>query len=285
MINYFLTRFPILLMACTSLSQILGTFFVLRIPIDTNIVCVFLIFSLLFLFFIRVIDDYKDREHDSKHYPERAIQSGQIDLRMLLTIASVGIICWLGLLWYFFWLLPFIFASLWVANNLLGILWFWYGRDYKFKHIFFYSILNGLSLAFIQLALYSVSDIQSYAYSYVGILFFLMVYSNNHLFEIARKIRSKWDARHGDSYIELLGERRSFYLLASTIFIITLINVLISEEIGTSYQLTLLYCLSTCLFIILLWWFQKLQTRKLKYSVLSVTILFYMVSNLLHFYL
>ncbi len=283
MINYFLTRFPILLITCTSLSQILGTFFVLRIPIDTNIVCVFLIFSLLFLFFIRVIDDYKDREHDSKHYPERAIQSGQINLKILLKIALVGIIFGLWLLWYFFWLLPFIFASLWVANNLLGILWFWYGRDYKFKHIFFYSILNGLSLAFIQLALYSVSEIQSYAYSYAGILFFLMVYCNNHLFEIARKIRSRRDVRHGDSYMELLGEQTNLYLLTSTIFIITLINVLISGEIGTSYQLTILYCLSASFFIILLWWFQKLQTRKLKYSVLSATILFYMMSNLLHF--
>lgn len=283
MINYFLTRFPILLILCTSLSQIVGTFFTLRIPIDHHIVWIFLLFSLLFLFFIRVVDDYKDKEHDNIHYPERAIQNGQINLNILMKIASIGMIFGLGLLWYFFGIITFIFAVLWVLNNLLGIIWFWYGREYKFKHIFLYSLLNGLSLAFVQLALYGVAEIQPYAHSYVGVLFFLMVFCNNQLFEVARKIRSKWNTRHGDSYMELLGERKNFYLLISIIFIITLINILINGEVGTSYQFTLLYSLSACLFIILLWWFQKLQTHKLKYSVLSVTILFYMMSNLLHF--
>ena len=283
MINYFLTRFPILLILCTSLSQIVGTFFTLRIPIDHHIVWIFLLFSLLFLFFIRVVDDYKDKEHDNIHYPERAIQNGQINLNILMKIASIGMIFGLGLLWYFFGIITFIFAFLWVLNNLLGIIWFWYGREYKFKHIFLYSLLNGLSLAFVQLALYGVAEIQPYAHSYVGVLFFLMVFCNNQLFEVARKIRSKWNTRHGDSYMELLGERKNFYLLISIIFIITLINILINGEVGTSYQFTLLYSLSACLFIILLWWFQKLQTHKLKYSVLSVTILFYMMSNLLHF--
>ena len=283
MINYFLTRFPILLILCTSLSQIVGTFFTLRIPINHHIIWIFLLFSLLFLFFIRVVDDYKDKEHDNIHYPERAIQNGQINLNILMKIASIGMIFGLGLLWYFFGIITFIFAFLWVLNNLLGIIWFWYGREYKFKHIFLYSLLNGLSLAFVQLALYGVAEIQPYAHSYVGVLFFLMVFCNNQLFEVARKIRSKWNTRHGDSYMELLGERKNFYLLISIIFIITLINILINGEVGTSYQFTLLYSLSACLFIILLWWFQKLQTHKLKYSVLSVTILFYMMSNLLHF--
>ena len=283
MINYFLTRFPILLILCTSLSQIVGTFFTLRIPINHHIIWIFLLFSLLFLFFIRVVDDYKDKEHDNIHYPERAIQNGQINLNILMKIASIGMIFGLGLLWYFFGIITFIFAVLWVLNNLLGIIWFWYGREYKFKHIFLYSLLNGLSLAFVQLALYGVAEIQPYAHSYVGVLFFLMVFCNNQLFEVARKIRSKWNTRHGDSYMELLGERKNFYLLISIIFIITLINILINGEVGTSYQFTLLYSLSACLFIILLWWFQKLQTHKLKYSVLSVTILFYMMSNLLHF--
>ena len=283
MINYFLTRFPILLILCTSLSQIVGTFFTLRIPINHHIIWIFLLFSLLFLFFIRVVDDYKDKEHDNIHYPERAIQNGQINLNILMKIASIGMIFGLGLLCYFFGIITFIFAFLWVLNNLLGIIWFWYGRDYKFKHIFLYSLLNGLSLAFVQLALYSVTEIQPYAYSYVGVLFFLMVFCNNQLLEVARKIRYKWEIKHGDSYMELLGNTKSFHLLVSTVLMITILNVLMSAIIETNHYSALFYSLWACSLIILIWLFQKLQTRTLKYSILFASVVFYVISNLLHF--
>jgi 4-hydroxybenzoate polyprenyltransferase len=68
---------------------VVGTFLAFRVPVDFRDYGMLLVLGLAYLFFMRVIDDFNDRDHDAKYYPERSIQRGDLNLRKLLWIAGI----------------------------------------------------------------------------------------------------------------------------------------------------------------------------------------------------
>ena len=163
---------------------------------------------LLFMFHIRVLDEHKDYEFDSKYHKDRPIQRGLISLKELLVLDIIGLIIIFALN-IFFPVRATIFLLITLGYTLLAGNEFFMKRWIR-KKFFLYNFLNLLQLLFLQFYLYSLIDPK---FSFQNILLsvhFVFVLFNVGIIEFARKLKAKSEETDAkDTYSSRLGIRKS----------------------------------------------------------------------------
>lgn len=175
----------------------------------------FVAFANSFLTFLqlRLADEFKDFEEDSRFRPYRPVPSGLIKLRELAWVWAVCIILQLLLA---FWLSPRLVPLLVVTWIYLGLM----SREF-----FLRSWLKARPITYMvsHMAIMPLVDLYTTACDWVplgyrrpppGLLWFLLVsYCNGVVLEIGRKIRTPVDEETGvETYSFLWGRRRAVFV-------------------------------------------------------------------------
>ncbi|MGD0976893.1 MAG: UbiA family prenyltransferase [Minisyncoccia bacterium] len=222
-IKYSNERFPIIL--CLTTASVVFSSFVIStgklVPeINTNFVVGF-VTGLLYLFHIRLFDELKDFEHDSKYYPKRPVIRGLLSLNEIKNIAIVAI------------LFEFI-ANLFVPTKvfLFFLILFAYSAvcRYEFfisdllrRNFFVYNILHYFQMSLVVVYLYILAGVDLRHLDKLLILHFIFTNLTFTLIEWARKMRIISEENESkDTYSARLGIRGVslvFLIMAASTFI------------------------------------------------------------------
>lgn len=283
--SYLLSRFMIGILSFTVASQIVGTFFVLQIPFEKNIFFSFFFLWLSFLFFMRVVDDTIDKEHDDVFYKHRSVQQGQLDLRILMKSSLLILVIVSAYFWLTYGAQATVYIFLAIFNTFLGFIWYWFWKSFRFQHIIVYHILNSIGLSLIQILLYSLLLNEESSYTII-ILHFIMIFLNNFLIEVVRKIKHSDEKSHNDDYISLLGERQNNRLILNLVGSIVVITTVIFFLGWSLWNIWLMvYILLWTVLILRYILYSHNRSRNNKNIVILGSLLFYLASNCIYFFL
>lgn len=283
--EYFLSRYMIGLLFFTVSSQVIGTFWVFGKPIILREYLIFLFLWLIFLFYMRVVDDYNDRDHDATFYRERSLQRWIIDLKKLFLSAFIALWIIAIIFLWFFGIIPVVLIFLAVGNTSLSILWFGLGKNLRFQNILLYHFLNSFGLSLIQVCLYFVLWEDAISWILVGLHFALM-FTNNFLIEVVRKLKSKHEVSHNDDYISLIGKTWNYVGINILVLMLITGNILLFFLFGNLFHYWLtLYIFFGLLILFLCFLYYKNNSKKRKNTLIIGSLLFYLFSNFVYFFL
>ena len=187
-INYLHIRFqiiPLIVLLFTDLVVIKRITNEYTIP-DWKLYICFL-FTLIYLFHNRVADDKRDFDFDLEHYPDRHVQSGQLDIRLMNKVSyfliGLMILIAIGL----GSLSQIIFLPL-IVYTLLAKKDFFLPKDFKIKRLFTYNFINMLQLLLLQIFVY-VSILNSFQINKTILIHIIFVFLLSIQVEITRKIK------------------------------------------------------------------------------------------------
>ena len=186
-----------------------------------------------FLMFLRIADDFKDYESDTRLFPDRAFPSGKVYKKDLNIVVAVDLSV-LTILNAIF-MNNFLFYLFLMAYGILMSLWFFQ------KH----KISKSLPLALVThnpvqmvLNLYIISfcciKYDLYPFTLTSFLVLMTLYFPALIWEIARKIRAPKDETEYTTYSKLFGHKKS------TIFILILTLVDIVTNLLLVYRLNMI---------------------------------------------
>lgn len=236
--------FAIFCYTSTVFDNVKNSSFTLLIPM--------FIFAFLQFLMVRIVDEFKDFEEDSKYRPYRPVPRGLVTLKELKVLFVICV------------LIQIIIAVLFNKENMLLLLVFWlffalFCKDFFIKkfldnHIILTVVVDELLVAFLGLYLASfVGEINS-----LVIYILLVVYLVSWVVEIARKVRCKEDEEEGvKTYTAVLGIGRTIFIL----FIVEMLLMLLQINIlGTKHLLwiVLLYAVTDVINIL----FAEHKTKK-----------------------
>ncbi len=166
---------------------------------------------LLFMFHIRVLDEYKDYDFDSIYHKERPIQRGLITLKELLIIDIIGLLIIFSLN-VFFSQRAFIFLLITFGYTLIAGKEF-FVKNWIRKRFFLYNFLNLLQLLFLQFYLYSLINPNFSFKNLILIVHFIFVLFNVGIIEFARKLKAKSEETDAkDTYSSRLGIKNASFV-------------------------------------------------------------------------
>lgn len=186
------------------------------------------IFAFLQFLMVRIVDEFKDFEEDTKYRPYRPVPRGLISLKELKTLFKVCV------------LIQFSISLAYNPDGLILLMGFWvffalfckdfFIKEFLDKHILITVLIDELLVAF--LALYLSSFV-----GYVNIKFLwpilLIAYIVSWVVEIARKVRCKEDEEEGvKTYTAVLGIGKTITILIVLETILMLLQLYI---LGTVY--------------------------------------------------
>lgn len=178
------------------------------------------VFSFLQFLMVRIVDEFKDFEEDSKYRPYRPVPRGLVTLKELKVLF---VICFL---------IQITIALALNVKNIVLLIGFWiffflfckdfFIKKYLDKHILMTVAIDELLVAF--LALYISSFIHP-VNSMMWIIL-LVVYLVSWVVEIARKVRCKKDEEKGvKTYTSVLGIGKAVFVLFIVETLLTLLHV------------------------------------------------------------
>lgn len=186
--------------------------------------------AFLFWLFLRVADDFKDRETDRRLFPERAYPSGRVKTKDLVFLLALDIVLMVGInlifpisLGWFLLLLTYgVLMSFWfflkkyIQNNLILAL-----ITHNPVQLFLNYYLISLVCTKYNLPIFTVE-----------ILFInLMLYMPGLEWEISRKIKAPRDENDYVTYSKILGYKKASILL----LFVSLIELVISIYIAAKF--------------------------------------------------
>jgi 4-hydroxybenzoate polyprenyltransferase len=207
-------RFPIVVLGLSFLPAILSSGSVVGVQAEVKFVLIALIVSVAYLLHVRIIDEFRDYEHDLKHHKERPVSSGIISLKEL------RIIDW-------FAIVAVLLASLYSGPETLLIsvtmlLYSYFARKEFFlglqlrRHFYLYNAVNLVQMFLLQILVYTVAN-PSFSFTALVTVHFLFTTTGTLIFEFLRKVKSPGDDGTGkDTYTWFLGLDNA--LLIYTVF-------------------------------------------------------------------
>ena len=210
------------------------------------------VFAFLQYLMVRIVDEFKDFEEDSKYRPYRPVPRGLVTLKELKVLFVICVLIQIAI--------AFVFNK----ENMLLLFGFWlffalFCKDFFIKkfldnHILLTVVIDEFLIVFLGLYLASfVGEINS-----LVIYILLMVYFVSWVVEIARKVRCKEDEEEGvKTYTAVLGIGKTIFVL----FIIEMLLMLLQVNIlGNEHLLwiVLLYAVTDIINIL----FAERKTKK-----------------------
>ena len=278
-------RFPITILIFTTIAVVLSSLAVVISPQDkiSNYFLEIIISSItliLFLFHIRVIDEYRDFKFDSKYHAERPVQRRIVSLKELFIISIIGLIIqvllniFISRKAFTFWLLSFTYTIISGKDFFIG--------NWIRKRFFLYNIINMFQMLFLQFYLYSLFNPNFSFGNPLLLAHFVFVMFNLGLLEFARKLKTKSEETAGrDTYSSRLGIKKAsmvFTIIYAIVFFIFSYMFFKIDGNLIYYLISLFFLnlitISTLLYILLK---NKISTKFLE----SASGLFYIAMHLL----
>ena len=191
--------------------------------------------TLLFFFFhLRVFDEHKDFEEDSRFHPHRVLQRGVItlaDLRRLAALAIMGEVLFAFAAWpqaSAAWVIAFVFSVLMLKEFFI--------KDWLKRHFLVYATSHMLLMPLLSLMIFSFATRgfpweapgQFWIYAFVGFFVTFNV-------EVSRKIRAPQDEIEGlDSYSKIFGTYGAAWIVLALRLIDTTLVSIVGYSIGVS---------------------------------------------------
>jgi len=280
MIKYFIYRFPIWILIFTTLALIISTISIFWEDYNITNIWIFLLTALVFLFHLRVVDDYRDFEHDSDHYKDRELRKWKINIKTLFIVAEILIFIVIIFNYYYFWTIPIIILIIWWINNLISINYFWYWKTIEKNHMILYHFLNNITLnSFLIYLYYNVWVFKFDLYLVLLHLFFLNIML--FLIEVSRKLKAEKENKTDDKYIDKIWYKKNFLLiLFMQIIIFVIINYFwIYKNIEFVSIRYVSYVFIFIVFIIFNLLHFKKRTKLFKNLTMLFALLFYLFSG------
>ena len=182
--------------------------------------------TLTWFMLMRIADEHKDFEEDSKYRPYRPVQRGIVKLKELriigifLVLAQIGLSIWVGL--------PLLLT--------LGIAYIWFTLmtleffvpNWLKKHLTIYLLSHMMILPLINLYITSIEWLPRGGMFSFGLMAYMVSsFCDGTVVEVGRKLRAKEDEEYGvDTYTQIWGPCRAMAVwvlvitasLASTVF-------------------------------------------------------------------
>lgn len=199
-------------------------------------IIVSIITLLLFMFHIRVLDEHKDYEFDSKFHKDRPVQRGLITLKELMIVDIIGILI-IFIINFIFPIRAIIFLLIALGYTLIA------GKEFFIKgwirkRFYLYNFLNLLQLLFLQFYLYSLIDPNFSFTNIILFVHFIFVLFNVGIIEFARKMKSKPEETGAkDTYSSRLGIKKSVIVYLMICFIVYGLFSLMLYSIGFKISL------------------------------------------------
>ena len=235
---------------------------------------------LLFMFHIRVLDEHKDYDFDSKYHKDRPVQRGLITLKELLIVNIIGLLIIFSLNIF----LPqraLLFLLIAFGYTLIAGKEFFI-KNWIRKRFFLYNFLNLLQLLFLQFYLYSLVNPNFSFQNPILTIHFVFVLFNVGIIEFARKLKSKSEETDAkDTYSSRLGIKKSVLVYLLICFIVYGLFIYMLLSLGFSLMIFVisLTFLNLVIFTSLIYISKNTKTSSL--ILQSFAALFYISMHLL----
>jgi len=205
-------RFPIVVLGLSFLPAILSSGAVVASQAEFKFVLIALIVSVAYLLHVRIIDEFRDYEHDLRHHKERPVSSGIISLKELRVIDWLAIVA-----------VPL--ASLYSGTGALLIavamlLYSYFARKEFFlglqfrRYFYLYNAVNLVQMLLLQILVYTIAN-PSFSFTTLVTVHFLFTTTGTIIFEFLRKVKSPGNDGTGkDTYTWFLGLNNALLIYA-----------------------------------------------------------------------
>jgi len=216
-------RFPIAILTFTTLAVVLSSVAVIsknHMPISSYLKEIVLAFiaGMIFMYHIRVLDERKDLNFDTKYHKDRPIQKGIISLKSLFILDFLLIIVLFAISIYSSFN-AFIFLLISMIYSLIAGMDFFLGNKIRNK-FFIYNLLCLFQLFFFQIHLYSLMTPIINFLDPLLYIHFVFVIVNAGILEVGRKLKVKSNESLGkDTYSSQIGKRKSAIMFIVIIFL------------------------------------------------------------------
>lgn len=206
-------RFPIVVLGLSFLPAILSSGAVVASQAEFKSVLIALIVSVAYLLHVRIIDEFRDYEHDLRHHKERPVSSGIISLKELRVIDLLAIVA-----------VPL--ASLYSGTGALLIavamlLYSYFARKEFFlglqfrRYFYLYNAVNLVQMLLLQILVYTIAN-PSFSFTTLVTVHFLFTTTGTIIFEFLRKVKSPGNDGTGkDTYTWFLGLNNALLIYAA----------------------------------------------------------------------
>lgn len=206
-------RFPIVVLGLSFLPAILSSGAVVASQAEFKFVLIALIVSVAYLLHVRIIDEFRDYEHDLRHHKERPVSSGVISLKELRVIDWLAIVA-----------VPL--ASLYSGPEALLIavamlLYSYFARKEFFlglqfrRYFYLYNAVNLVQMLLLQILVYIIAN-PSFSFTTLVTVHFLFTTTGTIIFEFLRKVKSPGNDGTGkDTYTWYLGLNNALLIYAA----------------------------------------------------------------------
>jgi 4-hydroxybenzoate polyprenyltransferase len=236
--NFYLyqkARFPILVLGLSFVPAILSSGAVVAAAVETNFVVIALIISIAYLLHVRIIDEFRDYEHDRQHHKERPLSTGVITLKELrvidwLTIATVP--------------LAALYASPEALLLAVAMLFYSYLARHEFflalplrQHFYLYNAVNLVQMLLLQVLVYTLAN-PHFTFTTLITVHFFFTTTGTIIFEFLRKVKNPGqDGTGKDTYTWFLGLNNALLIYAAlaTLNILLFIKTMFLLEASITY--------------------------------------------------
>lgn len=228
-------RFPIVVLGLSFLPAILSSGAVVATPVELTFVVVAFVVSIAYLLHVRIIDEFRDYEHDLKHHQDRPISAG------VITLKELGFIDWLAVV-------AFLITSLYSSPEALLIalvmLLYSYGARQEFflglqfrKYFYLYNAVNLVQMFLLQILIYTIAD-PTFSFTALVTVHFLFTITGTVVFEFLRKVKSPGqDGTGKDTYTWFLGLNNALliYTVLMTLTILLFVKAMLLIQSSITY--------------------------------------------------
>lgn len=206
-------RFPIIVLGLSFLPAILSSGAVVAVQVETKFVVTALIVSLAYLLHVRIIDEFRDYEHDLKHHKDRPVSTGVITLKELRVVDWLAVtVVPLASLYASFEALLIVVAMLFYSY--FARKEFFLGMQFR-RYFYLYNAVNLVQMFLLQILVYSIAS-PSFSLTTLVTVHFLFTATGTVIFEFLRKVKSPGqDGTGKDTYTWFLGFNNALLIYAA----------------------------------------------------------------------
>jgi 4-hydroxybenzoate polyprenyltransferase len=223
--------------------------------IDT--IAVAFVCCLIFFMQLRIADEFKDNEEDTKYRPYRPVPRGLVKLKELAIIFIVGALLQFGLA---MWFQPKLLIVLVIAWLYLGSMSFEFGvREWLKSRPVVYLFSHMLIMPIVDFYATACDWIFHHNFPPSGIAFFLIAsFFNGLVIELGRKIRAPHDEEEGvETYSSLWGPKIAVWLWFTTLILTATFAIFAAHQVHVGVQVSILYLFALILLCLLCYKFYK----------------------------
>lgn len=244
LVEYFAQRFPLPGALFISTITALTTAGLYSTPLDQAyaVTTFFVIINFTALLLrTRIVDEFRDKHHDDKNFPERPYQRGIVNKHTLLTIGIVAFIVEIGAVWLasgtpsLLWYTPVLLFSLLMMKD-------FYIRDWLAKRFTTHFIFHEFIFIFYGIWLLSLFNFDLTSQSIVWISYFVALLVS---IEVGRKFSIRTDPKGNivrDTYTAVWGRGATINVLG----ILTMVAGLSLSFVQSSYLFALISAITVC---------------------------------------